>query len=97
MILLPDSKPEHKDFFCSGCQTHKPGRLYSHRSKNRRYCTTCALPFDERAALGIPSPYENTAKQRASIKQAPKAYKKPMSDQSLYAITGEKHGTAKPS
>ena len=61
MIPLPDSKP-HNDFFCSGCQAHKAGRLFSHRKNNRRYCTTCALPFDERAALNIPGPYKNIEK-----------------------------------
>jgi len=89
MILLPDSKKP--DFFCSGCQIHKKGDLLSHKIKNRKYCTTCSMPIEEREKMGILNPYENTAKQRASIKQAPKAYKKPITDQSLYAITGEKH------
>jgi len=90
MIPLPDSKL--KDFFCSGCQSHKKGSLFSHKIKNRKYCTTCSLPAEKREQMGILSPYENTAKQRASIKQAHKNYAKPLTDQSLYAITGEKHG-----
>lgn len=95
MILLPDSKYV-PDFFCSSCQTHKKGRLLSHKIKNRCYCTTCVLPVEERESMGIINPYENSARKRASIKQAPKNYLKPISDQSLYAMTGEKHGKTKP-
>ena len=91
MIPLPDSKP--KDFFCSGCQSHKKGGLLSHKIKNRSYCTTCSMPIEEREQLGILSPYENTAKQRASIKHAPKNYQKPISNESLTAMTGEFYGT----
>lgn len=97
MIPLPDSNTEHKDFFCSSCQTHKKGRLFSHQIKNRRYCTACVLPVKEREEMGILNPYENSAKQRASVKQAPKAYIKPLSTQSLQAITGEHHGVKKSS
>jgi len=93
MIPLPDSKKP--DFFCSGCQNHKKGDLLSHKIKNRKYCTTCSLPAEEREQMGIMSPYENTAKQRASVVQAAKAYKKPLNDQSLYAITGENNGPTK--
>lgn len=90
---LPDSN--QKDFFCSSCQTHKVGRLLSHKVKNRSYCTTCMMPVEERKKMGINDPYENTAAQRASIKAAPKAYVKPITDQSLCAMTGENRGIKK--
>lgn len=97
MTHLPDSNQEHKDFFCSSCQNHKKGSLLSHKSKNRKYCTTCIMPVEEREKMGIANPYENTAKKRASIKQAGKEYSKTITDQALYAMTGENNDNTKPS
>jgi len=93
---LPDSK-HIPDFFCSSCQRHKKGDLLSRKVKNRSYCTTCAMPVEKREQMGILNPYENTATQRASTKQAGKVYAKPLSTQSLQAITGEHHGVKKSS
>ena len=97
MIPLPDSKKLPKEFFCIKCQKHKHGRLFSHKIKNRSYCTACSLPIAEQEKIGIMSPYSNTTTQQASINYAGKAYTKPLSKQSLQAITGEFHGTTKPS
>lgn len=97
MIVLQDSKTNLPDFFCSGCQNHKKGPLLSHKRANRSYCTACSLPLEERVQLGIPNPYENTAKQKTSIKHAAKSYGKPLSDLNIQAITGEQNGPTKAS
>lgn len=59
---MPDI--ENKDFFCSSCQTHKKGRLYSHGIKNRKVCTTCSMPIEERKKMGINNIYENLDTQQ---------------------------------
>lgn len=97
MIPLPDSNKEHKEFFCSGCQRHKKGLLFSHKVKNRRYCTTCNISVEEREKMGIRNPYENNTKKQASIKYATQTYKKPFSDKSLAIITGEPYAKTRPS
>ena len=76
MMIVPDSKTEHPDFFCNGCQRHKKGRLYSHGTGRRKTCTTCAMPMDERLAMGIRNPYENLTTQKDPI---PITSKKPIS------------------
>lgn len=89
MTPLPDSNKVHPDFFCSGCQSHKPGRLFSYGTANRKQCTTCVLPQEEKKKLGIKNLYENDSQHKASLVGAGKAYTKPLSQQALQMITGE--------
>lgn len=42
-----------KEFFCYGCQKHKPIEL-KHSNQGRGRCTSCALPQDVKRKLGIP-------------------------------------------
>ena len=91
MKPLPDSN-SYKTFFCAGCQRHKKLSLLSpHSAPERQRCTTCCLPQEERDRMGILNPYENNDKQRATANK--EAYSKPITNQKLYAITGEKHVT----
>jgi len=94
---LPDSKPEYKEFFCSKCQKYKKGSLLAYKRKNRSVCTSCTLPIKEQEQLGILSPYQNVEKGRALIKPVANPYKKPLTNSTLQAITGETHGSKKTS
>ena len=94
MTPLRDSKIL-PDFFFNSCQTHNNGSLLARKVKNRKYCTTCSMPVKEREQMGILSPYANTTRHQASLNQSTKIYSRPLTDQSLYAITGENNGPKK--
>jgi len=79
----------------NSCQKRKPGRLLARKVVNRRFCTACDIPVEERKKMGVLNTYENPDTQVSN--QNTKQYRKPISNETLTAITGEHHGVKKSS